>query len=116
MRRTTLIGIVFCILLHTTIFAADIKGHITDKRSGEPVTGAVIKAGTRNAVAGLDGSYLIKDLPAGAYELTVTNVAYQTVQRKITVAANEVITQDFQLEANYSAMSTVIITGTAKNA
>jgi Ca-activated chloride channel family protein len=55
-----------------------LKGTITDKESGQPVKNAMV------AIAGsdlktrtnADGSFLIKDIPSGLYEITVTATGY----------------------------------------
>lgn len=93
-------------------FAGTVKGHISDKKTGEPITGAVVSAGPGyNAVSGLDGSYIIKNISAGDYELTVTNVGYETATRKISVTANEATTADFILDNHYKALETLVVSG-----
>ena len=88
------------LFIYSTIaFAAGtaiVKGTITDKRSREPMIGAVItlkntKTGGKTATAtGLDGSYLFKNVSAGSYELEGKFISYSDTEIIFTVAEGEV--------------------------
>ncbi len=72
-------ALVFCfnIILH----AQNIKGNITDAKTGETLIGATvtIENGTfkQSTTVGAVGSYLFKNVPAGTYKLFVSYVGYK---------------------------------------
>lgn len=57
---------------------SSISGKLTDGSNGEPVVGAnVVVVGTQlGAAAGLDGTFLIKDVPIGIYTLRFSSIGY----------------------------------------
>ena len=72
----TIVMPIACTLI---IMAADIKGKVVDKETGEPLIGAsVITDKGAGAVTDTDGIFTITDLEAGTYTLTVKYVAYET--------------------------------------
>ena len=108
-------SILFLLLLVTGLSApaATIKGKITDTRTGESLVGASVRLdGTRfGATAGLDGSYQIKDVPAGSYKLMVRFIGYKSHDQAITVT-QAVLTHDITLtEGNGSDLTEVVVTG-----
>ncbi len=57
-----------------------IGGKVLDEQTGEPLIGAnvLIKGTQMGAAAGMDGSYLIINVPPGKYTLRVTMIGYET--------------------------------------
>lgn len=103
------------LFLTSELFAFNIKGIITDKTSGEPLIGASVKVLNQPyyAVSGLDGSYVIKNVPTGEYQLQVTYVSYQTTTVKIKVDKQDV-TANIELEEDeQQVLSEVVVTATA---
>ena len=74
-------------------FAATIKGSITDKKTGEPVIGAVVVLHGTNmgTITGLDGSYTINKIPAGSYEVEMNYTAYETYKQSITLTESQTL-------------------------
>lgn len=70
------------LLLSTaTIFAGTtgkIAGKVTDQETGEPLPGAnvILEGTTRGAATGLDGSYVIVNVPPGLYTLRISMIGY----------------------------------------
>ncbi len=62
-----------------------IKGRITDRISGEPLTGAVISLdnGSRKALSGLDGSFVFRNLTEGKHSLFITMVSYESFTKEL---------------------------------
>jgi TonB dependent receptor/CarboxypepD_reg-like domain/TonB-dependent Receptor Plug Domain len=89
-----------------------IKGHVTDKKTGEPLTGAVISVGKYRTTSGLDGSFIIKNIPEGDYEVTITMVTYQTIKQQVKIK-NGATTDDIgiNLETSTKNLENVVITG-----
>ena len=92
--------------------ATPVRGIITDARTGESLVGAsVLLTGTRyGATVGLDGSYLIKDVPAGPYKLTVRMIGYKTAEQDITVGT-ATVTKNITLIESGTDMAEVVVTG-----
>ena len=69
-----------------------ISGQITDARDHSPLTGATIVLDDASlfGVAGLDGSFVIRNVPDGTYTYIVSYVAYTTQTGEITVDGGDV--------------------------
>src|SRR3954469_12177211 len=91
-------------------YSATIKGKLLDENR-EPLTGAnVVIDATRSlyALAGLDGSYSIRNVPPGTYTLTVSFIGYQTQQRTITIGdESEAATVDFQMTVDSQVLGEI---------
>jgi outer membrane receptor protein involved in Fe transport len=94
----------------------NIKGNVTDKKSGEPLIGATITlknetTGTKTyAGVGLDGSYIFKDVADGTYEVEAKYVSYQTASKHISVAANSTAIVNLELQDKSNSLGEVTVT------
>lgn len=97
--------------------AATIKGKLLDENK-EPLTGATVlldAAKNLYALAGLDGSYLIKNVPVGTYKLTVSIIGYQTQEKAIMIAGeSDATTVDFDMEVDSKILNEVVVAGKAE--
>ena len=64
-----------------------VSGRITDAANGSPLAGVTLyipdlKSG---AVSGRDGSYLIRNLPSGAYVISISIIGYERKVEEVTV-------------------------------
>lgn len=80
--------------------AANIRGVVKDAQTGEELIGASIyldelKQGT---ISGLDGSYLIKNVPAGVYKITCSFIGYQSIEQEIRISGNDTRPINFSLD------------------
>lgn len=92
--------LVFVFLATIELVAGTIKGVIIDKQTGEPLIGATVRL-TNNKyydVAGLDGSFTLKNVPQGAYQLVVNYVAYQEYTQQVVVVTNTISSLTIALE------------------
>lgn len=90
-----------------------VKGHITDKTTGETLIGAtVIAQPYASTVTDLDGRYSVT-LPAGQHTLTVRYVGYNELKRDITVGREE-MTVDIALSPADLQLSQVTVTAQAR--
>jgi len=98
-------------------FSGTIKGNVSDKTSGEPLVGAIIMLqGTPYGTStGLDGSFVIPNVPAGAYDLQIMYTSFQTYKEHITITQDQVITINNLLPPISSTLNEVEIKGTLKN-
>lgn len=91
--------------------AATLKGSVMDASTGELLIGAtVVLANTKfGATVGLDGNYLIKDIPAGTYTCLVQYVSYQKMEKTITITSG-VVVQNFSLVESSRDLAEVVVT------
>jgi hypothetical protein len=71
------------LLFFSTSYSAVINGQVFDSQLKEELVGATIyieelQAGT---TSGLDGSYVIKNIPAGKYIISCRYISYQTIEK-----------------------------------
>ena len=90
-----------CLLLTLAVWGGTIRGRAIDATTGQPVIGAtlILENTKLYNVSGLDGSYLIKNIPVGNHKIRVSYVSYRTVTRDIEITSSkQVITLDLPLE------------------
>ena len=100
--------------ISTVTNAANLKGFVHDISNDEPLVGATIylKNTTFGASVGLDGSYLIKGIPAGTYMVTVSMLGYASVEREVSVTDKDE-SLNFSLTENTNQLKEIIIKGIA---
>lgn len=79
---------ILCLFLSITVAkASNIKGHVFDQKTGEPLVGASVRLQNSKSatLTGLDGSFEFKKVTAGVSTITVSYISYQTFSKKITV-------------------------------
>jgi outer membrane receptor protein involved in Fe transport len=68
---------------------AGLNGLVLDKESKEPLPGATIQiemAGKKHyLVSGLDGTFLLKDLPQGSYKIEAQYIGYKKFEAEVSV-------------------------------
>ncbi|MDH7461659.1 TonB-dependent receptor [Chitinophagaceae bacterium 26-R-25] len=110
MRR--IFFLLFLTTFSLTSFAGVIKGRIVSHETGEVLTGAVvqIEATHYTGVTGLDGSFTIKNVPAGNYNLQFSMVGYQMASQKLEVTNDGVQSLNIELSTSSTTLSSVIVT------
>ncbi|RFM27645.1 TonB-dependent receptor [Deminuibacter soli] len=85
--RSIITALLCTIFLAFQAQAAVIRGHVIAWETGEVLTGATITVtGTGfKTVSALDGSFILKQVPAGSYTVSISMVGYATLTREITV-------------------------------
>jgi TonB-dependent receptor len=79
--------------------AATVSGSVRDTQTGDPLPGATVhflKTGL-GASAGLDGKFIIRNVPAGSYTLRAVYVGYLPKETPVMVKEGETLRQDFRL-------------------
>jgi len=74
-----------------------IEGVVRDAGNQVPIVGAQVADGTRTALSGPLGVYLISGVPAGIYTVTASAQGYTSGSQVVTVATNETVAADFSL-------------------
>lgn len=83
------------------VHAGTIRGRTLDALTGQPVIGAtlIIDKTKFYNVSGLDGSFVIKNVPAGSYKIRISYVSYRTMTRDVVITGNDhILTLDMLLE------------------
>lgn len=95
------------------VFSATLKGKVNDAISGEELVGATIyiKELKHGTISGLDGSYLIKNIPQGNYTIQCSYISYQTTERKIAIIESEDQNSDFRLILQNTELDEVNVVG-----
>jgi len=78
-----------------------VSGEVIDSETGEPVVGATVRVSETNLATKTDddGEFFIINIPVGKYDLTVTSVGYEAVQkRQVRVLVDLTTPVDFELD------------------
>ena len=79
---------------------AELKGRITDVKSGVPISGAVVSiTGSRSVTTDREGSYGFSNLSAGKYRIVIKRTGFSVEERELIIRAGENATLNFKLTA-----------------
>ena len=103
-------------MLSVTTASFTINGRVYDAEYNEPLTGAtIVIPGTNHyAISGMDGSFSIRNVPAGDYKLEVSFISYENYNTSIS------LTNDINLNIGlkpvaFSLEGVVIVTSRIQN-
>lgn len=87
-----------------------IKGVVTtvDGKAAEHVS-ILLKEINKGTVTLEDGSYRIHNIPQGEYTIIVSFVGLQTIEKKIQVHENEILSSNFILKENAKELNEIVI-------
>lgn len=90
-----------------------IRGVIRDGSNGEtlPYVNVLVRGTGLGAVTGMNGYYVIHNVPDGTYRVVASIVGYKKAEGDITVKAGQTATFDASLELNVIEMEAVISSG-----
>lgn len=96
--------------------AGTITGGVTDKATSEKLAESRVFVVGTNLVGsvGADGRYIIRNIPAGQYEVRVLRVGYTNEKRTVTISAGQSITLDFALQKAVVQLAEVVTTATGE--
>ena len=111
--RTVLLAILVAVSHTAFTQSATITGKVSDSK-GLPLGAATIvfEGFNSGAVTELDGSYIIKEIPAGTYRITVSFLGYRTVSKAVTIEAGQSLEKSFVLQEDALNIESVVISGT----
>jgi outer membrane receptor protein involved in Fe transport len=113
MRKSALIIISILFFSHC-LLAETIKGRVTDSKTNEPVTGAVVSIGDghKEVLTGLDGSFEIKEVHAGKYTLTVKSISYAAYSQELTIdGKTDLPSLSIVLNSETKSLSDIVVVG-----
>jgi len=90
-----------------------LRGRILDAANSEPLVGTTvyIRELERGDVADADGFFQIDNIPEGTYNARITSVGYQTINRRINIAADEELELNITLEQDRLLLDEIVVTG-----
>ncbi|MBD1208818.1 MAG: carboxypeptidase-like regulatory domain-containing protein [Ignavibacteria bacterium] len=97
-----------------------VKGKVSDKKNGDGLQGARITLTAQSnpatklgKIAGKNGEYEIKNVPAGKYSVEVSYVGYKSAAQGISVDNGASVDANFQLILDVRGLDEVVVTGVA---
>jgi hypothetical protein len=93
-----------------------VSGNIVDSETGEPLPGATVRVENSNfgGISDLDGTYRIKKIPAGAYNLRISLLGYADTEIKsVSVFPDDVVKIDASLTPEALAVNDIVVEGRA---
>jgi outer membrane cobalamin receptor len=98
-------------------FSGTIKGFVNDKTNGEPIIGAVVMLeGTKYGTAtGLDGSFTMRNIPSGTYELEIRFASFEAYKQHIVLSDTQTIVINHLLAPLSATLGEVEVKGKLKN-
>ena len=108
---TLLLFLIFCI---NTLKAAEVRGRVIDSKTGELLVGCniVIEELIIGTTTGLDGTYVIKNVPEGKYSLQCSYISYESQKTAININnENKVLTVNFRLETVTTQIGEISVYG-----
>jgi iron complex outermembrane receptor protein len=108
MIRSIIILLFF--VLQIPVYAQSIRGKITSS-ANEPLTGVTVHVLNTNlgTATASDGSYELKGVRAGSYQIQVSAIGFATLEQTVEVTA-EGATLDFQLQEAATQLEDVVVT------
>lgn len=88
-----------------------IRGRVTEQASGQPLEGVTVSFGPRGTLTQKDGTYLLRDVPAGRDSLRFRLIGFATARRSVSVVAGQTATYDVALTAQALNLTAVVVTG-----
>ncbi|PCI95044.1 MAG: TonB-dependent receptor [Flavobacteriales bacterium] len=123
MNRLKLNGfllIFFTLMLSVNTIAQKgiVRGFIYNDKTGEAEIGATVflKGTTMGAATDVNGFYSITKIPAGSYTLMVTSLGFDSVEVKVSIKGNEIISKNLNIKEGSRMMKTFIVSAQAQEA
>jgi TonB-dependent starch-binding outer membrane protein SusC len=90
-----------------------ISGVVTDRNNGETLPGAnvVIEGTITGASTGIDGSFMLQNVPAGEVRLNASFIGYISQTITVRVIAGQTATASFQLAPEATALDELVVIG-----
>jgi len=88
-----------------------LEGKITHSDSLTVISGVNIflDKTTLGTTSNGSGYYIIKDIPAGNYTMTISNMGYTTIKKEIIIQSNKTLKEDFSMTETVSMLDEVVV-------
>lgn len=103
---------------HNPARAGSIGGRVIHQATGDLLPAATVRVPElgREAITGRDGSFLLNNVPAGAYTLVVSYGGLDTQRQPVELVAGQSLRQDFRLVSAHIEMDEILVIGRAMGA
>jgi TonB-linked SusC/RagA family outer membrane protein len=93
-----------------------ITGRVTSAEGGQPLAGAhvLLVGSTSVATTADDGSYTLKNVAVGTFQLQALHVGYESQKKPVTIAKGETAKIDFALNTAVVQLQEVVTTATGQ--
>ncbi len=116
--RTLLLLFISLLTAGNIAVAGTIKGRVIENESGETAVGASISIKENaiyNTIAGLDGTFEIKDIPAGTYTLLVAYLRTTPAERSVTLTEDQPLSLHITLSQGRGQQLSEVVIGDKKD-
>ncbi len=105
----------FFFLTTLSAIASNLKGVVSDKTTGEPLVGATVylKNTSYGTAVGLDGSFVLKNIPSGSYSVIISLVGYKSIEMSVNVVEGKDLEFNLSMDENTNELSEIIVRGVA---
>lgn len=100
------------LIISSATWAGGILGKVVDSNTGEPLVGAtvVIKNTKQRSIVKLDGTFELKNIAPGTYQIEITYTGYPTISRNVVItSANDNVTIQIAAESERSELTSVTV-------
>lgn len=94
------------------LYAQSLRGVVTEAETGEPIIGAtvVLKGTTIGTITEMDGSYTLKDIVPGRYNVEAKLLGYDPMEvQEVLIAGNKEVIVNFALKENNKLLGEIVI-------
>ncbi len=93
--------------------AGNVTGTVTDLKNGNPLIGVnvQIKSSLIGTTTDINGSFTLKNIQIGTYDIIFSFIGYQTVIQKVEIKENRTDTLKIQLEESVTSIGEVAVLG-----
>jgi hypothetical protein len=101
-RFITIHVIFLFVLIAPAAISGTIKGHVYDRATGAPLVNATIHLENTGfyTSSGLNGSFIIKDVPEGVYTIVIRYISFKPFTQSIKINKTEEVVIEARLEPN----------------
>lgn len=120
LKLNSILLVLFTLLLSANLLAqkGTVRGFIYNDKTGEAEIGATVflKGTTMGAATDINGFYSITKIPAGSYTLMVTSMGFDSVEVKLSVKDNQIISKNLNIKEASKMMKTFIVSAEKQEA
>ncbi len=110
MKRVLMVAVFLGLVGH--LQAGDVRGHVQDKESGQPLPAVniTVPGSAIGTTSDTNGNFVLSGLPAGGLSLRASLVGYKSQARYIEVSAGDTSRVDFSLQSSVLIGQPVTVT------
>ncbi|MBL4594656.1 MAG: TonB-dependent receptor, partial [Flavobacteriales bacterium] len=120
LKLNSFLLVLFTLALSVNLLAQKgmVRGFIYNDKTGEAEIGATVflKGTTMGAATDVNGFYSITKIPAGSYTLMVTSLGFDSVEVKLSIKANEIISKNLNIKEASRMMQTFVVSAEKQEA